>query len=201
MSKLNPFFEVDGKKYEIKITRAVECQYDKIREQNKLDDEQVSVTNDYAKLAVEYEEILTKYAQAKEAYMSDDGILDENLKKKYLAYKELADSKYAEVKEFELKNKNFSLAEVEDIAYKNGVELLVFALEEQCNVTKDEAISLWEGFVDQLGIKTAKEWITLMIQTLFEREDEEDQNPFMRQARAKQQQKLEQRKGLSKMKK
>lgn len=201
MSKLNPFFEVDGKKYEIKRTRAVECQYDKIREQNKLDDEQVSVTNDYAKLAVEYEEILTKYAQAKEAYMCDEGILDENLKKKYLAYKELADSKYAEVKEFELKNKNFSLAEVEDIAYKNGVELLVFALEEQCGVTKDEAISLWDGFVDQLGINTAKEWITLMIQTLFEREDEEDQNPFMRQARAKQQQKLEQRKGLSKMKK
>lgn len=201
MSKLNPFFEVDGKKYEIKRTRAVECQYDKIREQNKLNDEQISVTNDYAKLAVEYEEILTKYEQAKEAYMCDDGILDENLKKKYLAYKELADSKYEEVKEFELKNKNFSLAEVEDISYKNGVELLVFALEEQCDVTKDEAISLWEGFVDQLGINTAKEWIILMVQTLFEREDEEDQNPFMRQARAKQQQKLEQRKGLSKMKK
>ena len=200
MSKLNPFFEVDGKKYEIMRTRAVECQYDKIREQNKLDDEQVSVTNDYAKLAVEYEEILTKYSEAKEAYMCDEGILDENKKKKYLAYKELADNKYNEVKEFELKNKNFSLNEIEDVAYKNGVELLIFALEEQCNVSKDEAIALWEGFVEQLGLNTAKEWITLMLQTLFEREDEE-QNPFMKQARARQQQKMEQRKGLSKMRK
>lgn len=200
MSKLNPFFEVDGKKYEIRRTRAVECQYDKIREQNKLDDEQISLTNDYAKLAVEYEEILEKYNIAKDEYMCDEGILDENKKKKYFAYKQLADDKFNEVKEFELKNKDFSLSKMEKHAYHNGVELLIFALEEQCNVSKDEALEIWDGFVENLGQKTAEEWITLMLHTLFEREEEEDQNPFMRQARAKQLQKREQRKGLRQVK-
>lgn len=200
MNKLNPYFEVEGKKYEIKRTRAIECEYEKIREQNKLDDEQISLTNDYAKLMLEYEEILEKYKEAKEEYMCDEGILDEKKKAKFKAYKELSDEKYNEMKDFELKNKNFSLNKVQDFAYKNGVELLIFALNEQCGVSKDEAKIIWDKFVAHFGNETAKDWINVMIQTLFEREDEEE-NPFLKQARAKAKLKMEQRKGLSKVKK
>ena len=81
MNKLNPYFEVEGKKYEIKRTRAIECEYEKIREQNKLDDEQISLTNDYAKLMLEYEEILEKYKEAKEDYFED--VLNKEKKSKY----------------------------------------------------------------------------------------------------------------------
>ena len=198
MNKLNPYFEVEGKKYEIKRTRAIECEYEKIREQNKLDDEQISLTNDYAKLMLEYEEILEKYKEAKEDYFED--VLNEEKKSKYKAFKELSDEKYDEMKEFELKNKNFSLNKVQDFAYKNGVELLMFALNEQCGVSKDEAKNIWDKFVAHFGTETAKDWINVMIQTLFEREDEEE-NPFLKQARAKAKLKMEQRKGLSKVKK
>lgn len=197
MSKLNPFFEVDGKKYEIVRTRAVECEYEKIREQNKLDDEQISLTNDYAKLMLEYEEILEKFKSAKEEYFDD--VLNKEKKEIYKAFKELSDEKYNEMKEFELNNKDFSLSKVQDFAYANGVELLIFALNEQCGLSQEEARNVWDDFVDHLGIETAKEWITAMVQTLFEKEDEEE-NPFLKQARAKQLQKMEQRKGLSKVK-
>ena len=197
MSKLNPFFEVDGKKYEIVRTRAVECEYEKIREQNKLDDEQISLTNDYAKLMLEYEEILEKFKSAKEEYFDD--VLNKEKKEIYKAFKELSDEKYNEMKEFELSNKDFSLSKVQDFAYANGVELLIFALNEQCGLSQEEARNVWDDFVDHLGIETAKEWITAMVQTLFEKEDEEE-NPFLKQARAKQLQKMEQRKGLSKVK-
>lgn len=198
MSKLNPYFEVEGKKYEIVRTRAIECEYEKIRERNKLDDEQVSLTNDYAKLMLEYEEILEKYKNAKDEYFED--VLNKDKKSKYKAFKELADEKFNEIKDFELNNKGFSLNKVQELAYQNGVELLVFALNEQCDISKDEAQDVWEKFVSHFGMETAKDWITLMIQTLFEREDE-DENPFMRAAKAKQQQRLEQRKGLSKVRK
>ena len=197
MSKLNPFFEVDGKKYEIVRTRAVECEYEKIREQNKLDDEQISLTNDYAKLMLEYEEILEKFKSAKEEYFDD--VLNKEKKEIYKAFKELSDEKYNEMKEFELSNKDFSLSKVQDFAYANGVELLIFALNEQCGLSQEEARNVWDDFVDHLGIETAKEWITAMVQALFEKEEEEE-NPFLKQARAKRLQKMEQRKGLSKVK-
>lgn len=198
MTKLNPFFEVNGKKYEITRTRAVECEYEKIREQNKLDDEQISLTNDYAKLMLEYEEILEKYKGAKDEYFED--ILNKDKKAKYKAFKELSDEKFAEIKDFELSNKEFSLNKVQDFAYKNGVELLVFALNEQHGVTTDDARAIWYDFEEHLGKETAKEWISVMVQTLFEREDEEE-NPFLKLAKAKAQQREEHRKGLAKAKK
>ena len=200
MAKLNPFFEVDGKKYEIIRTRAVECEYEKIRERNKLDDNQFSLTNDYAKLMLEYEEIMQKYTDARDRYMTDEGILDENLEKVYNAYKKLADAKFDELKRFEMDNKEFSLSKIQGLAYSNGVQLLIFALNEQCNITKEEAKSVWEKFVAYFGTDTAQQWIDVMIQTLFEK-DEEEENPFLKQAKAKARMKMEQRNGLSKVKK
>lgn len=197
MERLNPFFEVEGKRYEIKRTRAVECEYEKIREQNKLDDNQVSLTNDYAKLMLEYEEILDKYKEAKDNYFAD--VLNKDKKEVYKAFKELSDEKYTELKEFELSNKDFSLDKVQKLAYDNGVKLLVFALNEQCDVSTKEATAIWDKFELHFGKELAQEWINAMIQTLFEKEDEE--NPFLKQARAKAQQRAEQRKGLSKVRK
>ena len=198
MNKLNPFFEVEGKKFEIIRPRALECEYEKIREQNKLDDRQISLTNDYAKLMLEYEEILEKYKDAKNDYFED--VLNKDKKAKYKAFKELSDEKYDEMKNFELENKDFSINKVQDFAYNNGVELLIFALNEQCGLSKDESALVWDKFVSRFGSDTAKDWINAMVQSLFDRE-EEDENPFLKQARAKAQQKMEQRKGLSKVKK
>ena len=197
MGKLNPFFEVEGKRYEIMRTRALECEYDKIREQNKLDDESISLTNDYAKLMLEYEEIMEKYNDAKEEYFDD--VLNKDKKAKYKAFKELSDEKFDELKNFELNNKGFSLSKVQKVAYDNGVQLLVYALCEQCNLERHTAVEIWDKFVAHFGQDIAQEWINAMIQTLFDSEEEE--NPFLKQARAKAQQKMEQRKGLSKVKK
>ena len=197
MARLNPYFEVEGKKYEITRTRALECEYDKIREQNKLDDESVSLTNDYAKLMLEYEEIMEKYNEAKEEYFED--VLNKDKKAKYKAFKELSDEKFDEMKNFELNNKGFSLNKVQKVAYDNGVKLLIYALCEQCKLDTNEAFNVWDKFVTHFGQDIAQEWINAMIQTLFDSEEEE--NPFLKQARAKQQQKMEQRKGLSKVRK
>lgn len=197
--KINPYFEVEGKKYEIERNRAIECQFEKIREQNKLDDDKLSLVTDYKKLVNEYQEILEKYEDVKNDYF--DNVLDKDKKEKYKAFKELSDEKFNELKEFELKNKNLSLDELRNLTYKNGVELLVYALSEKYKISQDEAKNIWEKFVEHFGIETAKEWIELMIQTLFEKDDEEEENPFLKQAKAKAKLKMEQRKGLSKIKK
>ena len=198
MARLNPSFKVEGKEYEIIRTRALECEYEKIREKNKLTDEQVSLSNDYAKLVLEFEEIAERFRQAKEEYYED--VLNNDKKAKFKAFKELSDEKFEEIKNFEINNKSFSMNELQKMAYKNGVELLVFGLVEQCNLTREDAISVWDKFVEYFGVDYSKDWIAAMVQVLFERE-EEDEDPFMKQAKAKAKQKMEQRKGLSKVKK
>ena len=196
--KINPYFEVKGTKYEIKRTRYLESEYDKITSESKLSDEQQSDFVDYAKLESEYTEILEKYSEAKDDYFDD--VLNEEKEKKYLAFKKLSDSKYNEMKEFEMTHKNISLKDMRELAYENGIKLLYVALQEQYQLSQEQAKMVWEDFVDHFGKQTSMEWILVMTQSLFER-DEEEENPFLKQAKAKAMQKAEQRKGLSKIKK
>ena len=48
--KINPYFEVKGKTYEIKRTRYLESEYDRITSISKLTNEQESNFADYVKL-------------------------------------------------------------------------------------------------------------------------------------------------------
>ena len=81
---------------------------------------------------------------------------------------------------------------------------MILALTEQYNLSGQGAREIWEKFKDFLaekyGIQAPREWILYMVQTLFENEEEEV-DPFLKQARAKAQMKLEQRNGLAKIKK
>lgn len=200
MGRLNPFFEVEGKTYEIVRTRAVECEYDKIRQRNQVDEREANFATDYTKLVNEYAEILEKYEEAKNNYFND--ILSEEKEKVYNAFKKLSDIKYEEVKDFEFKNKEFSIEKLQDRAYKNGVEVLVFALStnKDYSLSAQEARDVWSKFEEHFGLDYAKNWINAMIRVLFEN-DEEEQDPFLKQANAKMLQKIEQRKGLSKVRK
>ena len=196
--KINPYFEVNGKKYEIIRTRFLESEYEKITQQSQLSVEQESLFADYIKLESEYNEIMGKFRDAKEDFF--ENVTDKDKKEIYLAFKELSDEKYQEMKNFEIKNPEFSINDIQNKAYENGVKLLYVALQEQYGLSEEQARFVWEDFVDHLGKKTSVEWVMMMVQTLFER-DEEDENPFLKQAKAKAMQKAEQRRGLSKIKK
>lgn len=196
--KINPYFEVKGVTYEIKRTRYLESEYDKITSQSQLSAEQESSFADYVKLEGEYNEILIKYTEAKDDYFND--VVNKDKKEIYLAFKELVDGKYEEMKKFEISNPNFSFKDIRQRAYENGVRLLYAALQEQYSLSEEQSKLVWEDFVEHFGKETGMEWILVMVQTLFEK-DEDDENPFLKQAKAKAMQKAEQRKGLSKIKK
>ena len=196
--KINPYFEVKGKTYEIKRTRYLETEYDRITSSSKLSAEQESLFADYIKLESEYNEIIEKFRNAKDDYFAN--VLDKEKKEIYLAFKELSDDKYKEIKEFNITNPDFSLNNIQKMAYENGVKLLYVALQEQYSLSEEQAKLVWEDFVEHLGTQVAMEWILLMVQTLFEK-DEEDENPFLKQAKAKAIQRMEHRNGLKKIKK
>lgn len=197
MSKIIPFFEVEGERYEIERTRFLECEYEKITQTSQMAEEDERAFANYARLQAEYEEIAGKFREAKDSYYSD--ITNKTLKEQYKAFKELHDEKYQEIVDFGLKNKDFSTQKIENKAYENGLKLLIVALTHKYHISDAEAKSVWDKYIEHFGMQTAKEWILFMVQSLFEREEEED--PFLKQAKAKAIQRAEQRKGLSKVRK
>lgn len=203
MSKRIPItFEVEGQTYEIVRTRALECEYEKITKQSSLSEQDERAFADYIKLQAETEELAEKFRMAKEDFYND--VLDEEKEKKFLAFEKLYNRKYQEIIDFTTTHKDFSTQKVEEIAMDNGVKLFVLALSQKYGINQDEAKSVWEKFRDFLsekyGMQSPREWILTMVRELFEGEEEET-DPFLKQARAKAQQRMEQRKGLSKIKK
>lgn len=203
MSKRIPItFEVEGQTYEIVRTRALECEYEKIIKQSSLSEQDERAFADYIKLQAETEELAEKFRMAKEDFYND--VLDEEKEKKFLAFEKLYNRKYQEIIDFTTTHKDFSTQKVEEIAMDNGVKLFVLALSQKYGMSQDEAKSVWEKFRDFLsekyGMQSPREWILTMVRELFEGEEEEI-DPFLKQARAKAQQRMEQRKGLSKIKK
>ena len=196
--KINPYFEVKGTTYEIKRTRYLESEYDKITSDSKLSVEQESEFADYIKLESEYNELIEKFRVAKDEYFED--VLNEEKEKRYLAFEKLSNKKYQEIKDFNFNHPNFSLKEIQTLAYDNGVKLLYVALQEQYSLSEKQARTVWDDFVDHFGTLVATEWILEMVKTLFEK-DEEEENPFLKQAKAKAIQRMEHRNGLKKIKK
>lgn len=196
MARINPYFEVEGKKYEIMRTRALECEYEKVREENKISEEDESLFTDYMKMINDATEIEEKYEVAKNAYFDD--ILDKDKKAKYLAFKELYDEHHKEIRQFAIEHKKM-LSNTQDRAYENGVSVLIFGLCEQCKIDEEKAREVWGKFVEHFGESVARDWISAMTSALFGEEDEE--NPFIKAQQAKMEQRYNQRKGLSRVKK
>ena len=195
MARINPYFEVEGKKYEIIRTRALECEYNKIREENKISEEDESLFADYLKIVNDASEIEEKYTEAKDAYF--DEVLNKDKKAKYLAFKELYDEHHKEVRQFTIEHKEL-ISNYQNKAYDNGVKILIFGLCEQCKLTEEKAVEVWGKFVEHFGNSVAKDWISAMTSELF---GEDEENPFIKAQQAKMEQRYNQRKGLSKVRK
>ena len=188
-----PYFKVDNITYTIKPSRFLDTEYEKITSNNSLSKEESILFSDYQKMQLEYEEIAEKFRNAKTDYLED--VLNKEKKELYKAFKELVDEHYNNIKQFIFEN-NFNdlLNKIEKISYENGLEILYKALNEQYELSIEEAKKLWEGFVDNLGYETAREWILFMVKNLFEQEESDD--PFLKQARETEIRKMEQRKAL-----
>lgn len=197
MGKIIPSFVVDGKKYEIKRTRYLECQYEQISQENSFDDRQQALLAQGTKLRMEYEELAEKFKPIKEQHFAN--MRDKELTAEYKAFKEELDELYKAVTDFEINHKEVSISALQKVAVDKAERLLILALCEQHNLDEKNAQEVWCKYVDEIGVSTASEWVMFMLDALFN--EEETTDPFLKQARAKAELRAEQRKGLSRVKK
>lgn len=197
MEKIIPSFVVDGKKYEIKRTRYLECQYESISEENNFTEEQQALLAKGTKLRIEYEELAQKFIPIKEQHFAN--MRDKELTAEYKAFKEELDDLYKELTDFEIANKSVSMTALQKVAIDKAERILILALCEQYDLTDENAKEVWCKYVDKIGVQTASEWVMYMLDALFNEEEVAD--PFLKAQRAKAELRAEQRKGLSKIRK
>lgn len=196
MDKLTPSFVVDGKTYEIKRTRWLESQYEELSNENNFNADQQALIAEQTRLRMEYEELAEQFRPVKEKHFAN--MRDKELTAEYKAFKEELNELYEALVAFEIEHKEVGTAALQKVALTKAEKLLIIALSEQYKIDENTAAGIWCKHVDEIGVQAASEWVIYMIDVLF---NEENDDPFLRQARARAEQKAEQRKGLSRIKK
>lgn len=189
MENLKPVFTVNGKDYELKRTRALLVEFQKITEKNKMSEEDANkyleIRETFDEMEKEIEQISEKLAEARDEFYNDPTNADKKAKfealKKLLkeVQKPLTDGKSVEMQ---------YLNKMTKIMLDNYEKAIIFAISEQHNMSKTSAEKTWQEFVDEVGVAEASQWVYAIGDTLFNTEAED--NNFLAKKRAQQEQKL-----------
>lgn len=196
--KLTPFFEIGKKKYELKATRYLMVEYEKIGENNGLNDEDKISAVKLQNMATQVRELALQLSTLKEKYYAD--MTDESAKVQYKACKEEYDEAFEEMARFEVKNGGSAKLQKATIDALEKIAILGLA-EQHFDGDHEKAEEVWCKFVDDKGTSYASEWLVAMAESLFGADEEEAENSFLSQMRAKQEERANnKKKGLARIK-
>ena len=196
MSKIIPFFELNGQRYEIKRTRYLLAEYDKLGDESQLSNEDKANAIKAQSLIGDIQRYAEKVKELEEKYFET---FDDEDERKYLKIKSLYESKLDELTKLEVESGSTSKLQ------KAGIDLLeriaIKGLAEQYfNFDESKAEKIWSDYVDTIGNNATIEWLTGMSECLFRDEEELEENSFLSQMRKKAEQQAINRKNMKKVK-
>jgi hypothetical protein len=196
MNKIIPFFELNGQRYEIKRTRYLLAEYDKLGEESQLSNEDKANAIKAQSLIGDIQRYAEKVKELEEKYFET---FDDEDERKYLKIKSLYESKLDELTKLEVESG--STAKLQ----KAGIDLLekiaIKGLAEQYfNFDESKAEKIWGDYVDTIGNNATIEWLTGMSECLFREDEEVEENSFLSQMRAKAEQRAINRKNIKRVK-
>lgn len=195
MSKIIPFFELNGQRYEIKRTRYLLAEYDKLGEESQLSNEDKANAIKAQSLIGDIQKYAEKTKELEEIYFETFNDDDE---RKYLKCKSLYELKLEELTQLEVESGSTSKLQ------KAGIDLLekiaIKGLAEQYfNFDESKAQTIWEQYADKIGNNATIEWLTGMSECLFREDEEVEENSFLSQMRKKaEQQAINRKNGIKK---
>lgn len=196
--KLSPYFEVNGHRYEIRRSRYLMCELEKIRESSKIEDnagQQLIKLQDKVeqldKLKRRVDELYDKYL---ETFSEDD---EKRYQQAQVAYDKLFDEVSPSL------GKDGLLTRINKAGVDNAEKLVIIALQRdekgEIRHSKEEAEKIWCSWVDEVGEVVAREWLDAFIEHITGNDEREDDNSFLAQAKAKAEQAENRRNGLAKI--
>lgn len=193
MENLKPVFTVNGKDYELKRTRALMVEFQKISENNKLSEEDankyLSIRDTFDEMEKELSLLSEKLDNARNAYYDDPTNADK--KAKFEALKKLVKETQKPLVDGKSEEMQY-LNKMTKIMLDNYEKAIIFAISEQYDMSMTNAEKLWGEFVDEVGVANASQWVYAIGDTLFNQEANE--NDFLAKKRVQQQQRLMARK-------
>lgn len=188
-----PYFEVGGKKYVIKRTRYLQAEFDEMKRRASIDDNddieyirEKELIEQANRLGERKEELYEKFL---ETFSDED---EAKYNKACEAYDKLL-VRLSETKGVIAKNRR----QMMDI----GVEIILKSLQTnedgETIRTEDEAKNIWHDFRVEFGDMIVNDFIIFTLNYIIGN-DEENENPFIAQAKAKAEQKANMKKGISK---
>lgn len=180
---LTPFFEVSGNRYEIRRSRYLMVELEKIRESSSVaDDDQKNIARlqdmyrDLQMMKQRKDELYKKYL---ETLSDEDEALYERISAKY-------EKKRDEAAQFEL-DTNDLLHRLNKTVIDNAERLVIIALQRDERGkeirSKDEAESIWCAYVTEVGQKVAQEWLNALIEHITGEDEREEDNSFLAKKR------------------
>ncbi len=194
MKNITPFFEFEGKRYEISKNRYLMAEYQKLQEQHTLSNEDKinaiklqSLVGDITKYAEKMKELQDIYFEK----------FDDESENKYLRIKKLYEQKLDELTILEVESgssvalQKASVDILEQVAIK-GLAQKYFNFDER------KASEVWCGFVEEIGNNATVEWLTFMAECLFKEEETENDDFLSQMRKMKQQQAINRKKQINK---
>ena len=189
MEQNTPYFEVNGQRYYIFKTRYLIAEYEKRRDEIALSEEdELEYTREQAKQE-ELQRLSERKDELYEIYLDTfDDVDREKYERACIAYDKLIMQISQMSNVMGKQNKK-----ILDFSEKLIIESLQWDMNGKTIRTIDEATAIWESYVDEVGKFKASEFVIYVINYIIIG-DEENDNPFVIQARAKAEEKRNQKK-------
>lgn len=185
MEKIIPFFELNGKRYEIKRTRYLLAEYDKLTESTDFSKEDKIVAAKMQNLIADIQKYAEKTKELEEKYFED---FDDIAEKKYLKAKALYEKALNEYAELEAETGSSVKLRKQSINILERIAII--GLAEQYEIGTEKATAIWEEYVDSIGKEQAVEWLASMAECLFGNDEEVKDNSFLYQMRKRKENKI-----------
>lgn len=190
-----PYFEINGKRYEIKKNRYLQAEFDEMKRNNALnEDEELEYVKEQ-ELSDKLEKLAKRKNELYDKFLETFDDEDERIyNKACVAYNVLLD---------QLNQSKGITSKKRKQMFDMGEALIIKALQTndkgETIRSENEAKLIWNDFVIEFGEMTKIEFIVYTINYIIGN-DEEDENPFIAQAKAKAEQKANMKKGIGKVK-
>lgn len=191
MNKNIPFFEINGNKYEIKRNRYLHAEFDSLKKEIEMSDEEQVAYVKEQEFGDKVERLIERKNELYEKYLQTFDEKDEEMYKR-------ACKAYEDLLEQNASKKSVVSAQKQkliDIGEKLIIKALQINEKGETIRSEKEATDIWESFVDEYGEYSAMQFVVFTINYIIGA-DEDIENPFVAQAKAKAEQKANMRKGL-----
>ena len=197
MKKINPFFEVNGNRFEIKATRYLLAEYDKMTRESNIDAEQKENIVKVQRLSEEAKKFAEKLEILEAKYFET---FDDEDERKYKKCREMYEQIVDRISHIEASTDCTKVA-IEASARILETLVIVALAEQYFNFNKELAKQTWEAYVESLpSHNVAIEWLNLMADSLFTADETESTEDFFAQKRKEAEQNAENRRKALKKK-